>query len=92
MFDATDLELARREHDAEMGGQTAGDRAWSRWFDAAARVVKANGWETQVTRGLDGAEDEDGFSIDFAYDAFERGESVETYITEASRRRKEMGL
>jgi hypothetical protein len=92
MYDQTEAEIARREHDAEMGSQTTTDRQWSRWFDRAAAAVKANGWETPLTKGLDGAQDEDGFSIDYAYDAFERGETVETYIAEAARRRKEMGV
>lgn len=95
MFDATDLEIARREHDYEMGGESQSDRAWSRWYDRAAATITANGWNTDRSRGLDGSEipgDDDGYSIDGAYDAFEARWSVERYIAHVATRRAELGL
>jgi hypothetical protein len=102
MFDATDLEIARRETAYEMGAESLTDRAWSRWYNAAEKAVIARGWDGKFTngksRGLDGneytgdGEPSDGYSIDGAYEAFERRESVETYIAACARRRAELGL
>lgn len=102
MFDATDLEIARRETAYELGAESQSDRAWSRWYDAAEKAVIARGWDGKFnngkSRGLDGneytgdGEPSDGYSIDGAYEAFERRESVETYIAACAKRRAELGL
>lgn len=102
MFDATDLEIARRETAHEMGEAGALDRSWSRFFDAAEKAVIARGWDGKFnngnSRGLDGneytgdGEPSDGYSIDGAYDAWEAGKSVEAYIAAVEARRGEMGL
>lgn len=102
MFDATDAEIARREHEYEMGGAGQLDRSWSRFYNAAEAAVIANGWDGKFdsgkSRGLDGneytadGEPSDGYSIDGAYDAWEMGWSVERYITGVRARRAELGL
>lgn len=102
MFDATDLEIVRRETAYEMGAESLTDRAWSRWYNAAEKAVIARGWDGKFnngkSRGLDGneytadGEPSDGYSIDGAYEAWERRESVETYIAACALRREALGL
>lgn len=95
MFDATDLEIARRELSAEMGGESRSDRAWSRFYDAAEREIIARGWDDKFTgkdSGLDGADDENGYSIDSAYEAFEKGHTVAAYIEAVAATRNHIGL
>lgn len=102
MFDATELEIARCEHAAEMGADTKSDRAWYRWYDAAEKAVIANGWagkfDNGKSRGLDGneyigdGEPSDGYSIDGAYEAWEKGISVDSYIAACADRRGRLGL
>lgn len=102
MFDATDMEYARRETAYEMGAEDRGDRAWSRFYNRAEREIIAKGWDGKFdngkSRGLDGNEytDEgeasDGYSIDGAYEAFEKGWSVERYIARVAVVRAELGL
>lgn len=91
-FDATDAEHARRAHDYEMGAVSAEDQRWTRFYNEARRAVVANGWETSNTLGLDGADDEDGFSIDGAYEAFEARKTVAAYLLEVARNRRALGL
>jgi len=88
----TDLQELQRAHDYEMGAESRTDRQWSRWYKSAAMSCESNGWDTDVTRGLDGCEWEDGFSIDSAYDAFEAGWSVQRYIAKTVENRKALGL
>jgi hypothetical protein len=100
MFDATDLEIARRETAYEMGAESLTDRAWSRWYDAAEKAIIARGWDGKFdngkSRGLDGneytgdGEPSDGYSIDGAYEAFEARQSVEAYIAAVEARRAEL--
>lgn len=85
MFDATDLEYQRREHVAEMGAESAGDRAWSRFYDAADKAIRA-----AYGVSLDGDDHVDGFSIDGAYVAFERGHTVAAYMLEVALKREEL--
>lgn len=102
MFDATDLEIARREHAYEMGAESSADRSWSRFYNAAEKAIIANGWDGKFnngkSRGLDGneytggGEPSDGYSIDGAYEAWEKRMSVEAYIAACARRRAELGL
>lgn len=102
MFDATDLETARRAHEYEMGSETNADRKWTRFYNAAEAAIIAEGWDGQFnngkSRGLDGneytdeGEPSDGYSIDGAYEAWERGWSVERYIAHVAVKRAELGL
>lgn len=102
MFDATDLEIARREQAHEMGAESLTDRAWSRFYRQAEAAIIANGWDEQFdngkSRGLDGNEytgDGDpsvGYSIDGAYEAFEARWSVEAYIASVEVKRAALGL
>lgn len=99
-FDATDLEIARREHAAEMGEDSKSDRAWYAWYDRAAQCVIQLGWDEKYTggskigksRGLDGADDETGYSIDSAYEAWERGLTVAAYMGKVKAARERLGL
>jgi hypothetical protein len=99
MFDATDLEIARREHAAEMGESSPSERAWLTWSGRVEACLTAMGWDEKFeggarageSRGLDGAEDEDGYSIDFAFEAFERGESVDAYLDAVKTKRMRLG-
>lgn len=102
MFDATDLEISRREHAYEMGAESRSDRAWSCWCKAASVAIIANGWDGKFdngkSRGLDGneytggGEPSDGYSIDGASDAFDAGWSVQRYIAHVEKVRKDLGL
>lgn len=87
MFDATEAEFARREHAAEMGAESRSDRAWSRFYDAADKAIRARGWQRSHDAGLDGDDDVDGYSIDAAYEAFEAGASVADYLEIVDRKR-----
>lgn len=102
MFDATDIEAARRETAHELGAESNADRRWSRWYNAAALSIISNGWDGKFdngkSRGLDGneyigaGEPSDGYSIDSAHDAFEAGWSVQRYIAAVEKKRAELGL
>lgn len=85
-FDATDLEVSRRAHAYEMGEDTQSDRAWYRFYAVATARIIANGWDGKFnngkSRGLDGTEWEDGYSIDGASDAFDARVSVDQYIAQ----------
>jgi hypothetical protein len=63
--------------------ETESDIAWDRWVK---KVEKFLG------HSLDGNEEEDGYSLDFAHDAFTNGESAEDFaeeIVEAVAKRRE---
>lgn len=47
------------------------ERAWLAW----AKQV-----ETRLGHSLDGNQDRDGYSLDYAHDAWKRGESVQLYF------------
>ncbi len=100
MFDATELEIARRETAYELGAESNEDRRWSRWYKSAEMSIISNGWDEKFTggqalgksRGLDGCDWETGYSIDGAYDAFEAGRSVQDYIAVVALARMALGL
>lgn len=100
VFDATDLEIDRRAHAYEMGEDSKSDRAWSSWVKRAEACLAQLGWDEKFTggklvgqsRGLDGADDETGYSIDSAYDAFEAGKAVAEYMGAVKVARQALGL
>ena len=71
--DHTDAEIERRIHSHEMGEPSPADQAWERW---TSRVEKLLGIET-----LDGDQLQDGYSLDFANEAFDDGHTPEQYAT-----------
>ncbi len=76
-MDNDDAEYARREMAYEMG-DTPEDIRWQKWVDTAAGILIAYGCTTPAV-GLDGDQIEDGFSLDFAHDAYRVGTSAEDY-------------
>lgn len=88
MFDATDLEIARREHAYEMGAESPADRSWSRFYDAADAAIINRGWGTT----LDENEWDAGFSIDGAHAAWQAGRSVAQYLEDVAGKRRVLGL
>lgn len=87
--DHTDAELARRELAYEMGGGDDTDQRWDEFTSIVEdMLVEAGVTDRQV--GLDGDQETDGFSIDFAYDAFERGEFAGDYARSVISFRTEM--
>jgi hypothetical protein len=78
--DHTDAELARREHDYEMGGETPNERAYGEWTERAESLLIDAGVTTEQ-RGLDGDQETDGFSLDLAYELFLEGVTPEDYVT-----------
>jgi hypothetical protein len=88
MNDHTDAEFARREHDYEMGGESASDRAWTRFYKEVSDFIILRGWG----RSGDGDQEKDGFSLDYAYEAWEDGKTAVEYISEVVATRREMGL
>lgn len=52
---------------------SAGDRAWERWVNRAER---------ELGHSLDGNQERDGYSVDYAYDAWKDGVSVDDYVAE----------
>jgi hypothetical protein len=88
--DATDAEIARREHAYEMGEDSPSDRDWSRYVDRVARGLKAAGFAS-VAGGwtVDGDETVDGFSLDSCYDGYLARMTVPAYI-EITRRKRQL--
>lgn len=86
--DHTDAEIARREHDYEMGGETASERAWSRFVDDCEEELFKRGYGTS----LDGNEATDGYSLDTAHEAFRLGHTVEEYMETVDADRHDLGL
>lgn len=88
-YDATDAEIARRAHAAEMGEESEGDRAWSRYVDRVEKALKAAGFAS-VAGGwtADGDETVDGFSLDSTFDAFLARMTVPGYVEQVRRRRQ----
>jgi hypothetical protein len=78
--DHTDAELARREHEYEMGGQSADDKAYADFMERAVDLLVDAG-VTTIEQGLDGDQETDGFSLDLAYELFLEGNSPEDYVT-----------
>lgn len=100
MFDATDSEIARREHAAEMGESDTSERAWLAWTKRVQACLRQLGWDEQFTggklagesRGLDGDESENDYSIDGAYEAWEKGMTPAAYMGQVKLARQALGL
>lgn len=94
MFDNDESEYRRREHDAEMGADSAGDKVWYSWAAEAEKLGADFLCKDRHGKpSLDGDEADDGYSLDCAYEAFERGETPNFYIaTVRKTRREELGL
>ena len=68
--------------------------------DRAAACLTQLGWDEKFTggagvgqsRGLDGDERENGYSIDGAYEAWEAGLTVAAYMGQVTRARQRLGL
>ncbi len=90
--DHTDAEFERRALAYELDDEDAGDQAWNRFYDEAQREIISRGWGEKFTagravgksRGLDGSDNENGYSIDGAYDAFRHGKTVAAYIAQVA--------
>jgi hypothetical protein len=82
--DHTDAELARREHDAEMGGTSASEQRWLKFCSDVEELLELD--------SLDGDEAEDGYSLDGAHESFEAGRSARDYTRDVSEKRRDMGL
>lgn len=87
--DHTHAEIARREFGYEMGFDS-GEAHWLAW----CRKVEVLGIDFMRNAAgdvsLDGDEDEDGFSLDGASDAFDAGKSPAEYVASARARRMEV--
>ncbi len=66
------IEAAQDFHDHEMN--VGGDARWERWNDKVVALLNL-----PIGPGLDGDEDEDGFCMDLAYDAFLAGVSAKDH-------------
>jgi hypothetical protein len=66
------IESAQDFHNHEMN--VGGDSRWERWHDKVCGILVL-----PLARGLDGDQDEDGYCMDFAYDAFRAGVSATEY-------------
>ena len=62
-------------HDIEMD---VGDGPWERWYDDAVRLLGHD---------LDGDQERDGYSIDFAYDQFRAGVTTIAYAKSVRHKR-----
>lgn len=89
--DMTDAEYDRREHAYELGSQSGDEIAFGRWSDAAVGKLMDCG-ATTGKQGLDADEETDGFSLDFAYDAFRAGEHPHTYVARVLAKRQTLGF
>jgi hypothetical protein len=87
--DHTDAEIARREHAYEMGESSKGERAWLAFVRKVERALKLYSYNDG---NLDGDESEDGYSLDGAGEAFDKGMSVVGYLDQIRRRRAALGL
>lgn len=76
--DHTDAELVRRELAYEMGEESVDEIAWDAFTDLATEMLVVARL-TDMAMGLDGEQDVDGFSLDQAYEWFERGETAGDY-------------
>lgn len=57
----------------EMEQDTAADRSWYRWVDAASKLLG-------LSECMDGDEQADGYSLDSAYDAWRAGKTPAEYV------------
>lgn len=72
--DHTAAEFARREHNYEMGTCAHEAREDAKWFRWCSEVEQLLGIKT-----LDGDQDANGYSLDFALDHYEDKETPEQY-------------
>lgn len=56
---------------SESGAPSTSEAAWLRWVAKAERIAG---------HGLDGDQDVDGYSLDFAFDAFRAGTSAADHV------------
>lgn len=89
--DHTDAEYDRREHAYELGALTPGEIAFERWSDAVVSRMLNYGITTGK-QGLDGDQEADGFSLDFASDRFDAGAEPDDYFMEVVAERKRLGF
>ena len=89
--DHTDAELARREHAYEMGEDTPEEKAFDRFMDEAIDLLVDVG-VTDRKQGLDGDQETDGFSLDFAFDFFRDGASPADYVADVLWTRGQLGF
>lgn len=52
--------------------QSSAEKSWLKWIEEA---------ESKIGYSLDGDQTTDGYSYDFAYDAWESGKTVDKYLT-----------
>lgn len=52
--------------------QSSAEKSWLKWIKEA---------ESKIGYSLDGDQTTDGYSYDFAYDAWESGKTVDEYLT-----------
>lgn len=83
-------EYLRLEQAYELGNE-ATDPAWDWWSQEVEKVL-INAGVTAPAVGLDGEEETDGFSFDYAYEAFNNGDCPEEYLAKVFDKREEMGL
>lgn len=53
---------------------------WTAWIDKAEAIARKLGIGRDEPGNLDGDQTEDGFSLDYAYDAFRDGRSPACYV------------
>ena len=66
------IEAWNAHHAAEQA-ETASDRRWDAWVRKAAQVAGLD--------GLDGDQRQDGYSLDYSYDAFQAGVTAQAWGT-----------
>ena len=84
--DHTDAEIVRREFGYEMGFDP-GEAHWLAWCHKVEVLGIDFMRSASGNVGLDGNEDEDGYSLDGASDAFDAGKSPSEYVASARARR-----
>lgn len=71
MQDLSDHPFSPENVRRELGEDSPSDIAWEKWVKRVEQLLDL--------KSLDGTEAEDGYSLDFAFEAFERGETAEHY-------------
>ena len=89
--DHTDAEYARRELAYEMGEQSAEERAFERFCEPATSLLVDVG-ATTPEQGIDGDQETDGFSLDFAYDWFRDRGTPNDYVADVLFQRGKLGF
>lgn len=89
--DHTDAEYDRREHAYELGALAPDEIEFERWSDAVVISLVAVG-ATTYQQGLDADDTVDGFSIDYAYEAFKEGLEPDDYFSDVLFKRQKLGF